>query len=68
MQNFRIVTDYDDPATINNFALPIRIEGKAVRFTNIDFRIQGTLFYGVTTVFSWYMENVVIETQNLYRI
>ena len=66
--NLRITTDYDDPATIHNFVLPIRIEGKAVKFTDIDFRAQGTIFYAVTTVFSWHMENVIYETQNMYRL
>jgi len=67
-KNLRILTDYDDLATSHSFVRPIRIEGKGVKMVDIDFRIQGNLIYALTTAFTWHMENVVIETQNIYSI
>ena len=67
LKNFRIRTDYDDPATSHAIIDPVNIDTKVVGFTNCDLRIQGTVFRAITQVLNFRMENILLETQFLYR-
>ena len=68
IKNFRIVTDYDDPGTTHAIFQPYRVDSKTVGMISWDLRIQGSVMYAITTVFNWHMENIIIETQYLYRL
>ena len=68
VKNFRIVTDYDEIDTTHAFMEPLRVDTRTAGFIDCDFRIQGTLLFAETTAFNWHMENIVFETQYLYRI
>ena len=67
IKNFRIVTDYDDPSTSHAIFEPIRVDRKTVGMINCDMRMQGSVLKARTTVFNWHMENIIFETQYLYR-
>ena len=68
IKNFRILTDYDYPYTDHALLEPIRVDTKTVGMIDCDLRIQGTIMFAETTVFNWHMENVIFETQHLYRL
>ncbi|CAI2367407.1 unnamed protein product [Moneuplotes crassus] len=68
IKNFRVVTQYDDPGTAHAIFEPYRIDTRVVGMVNCDLRTQGTILKAITTVFNWHMENIVFETQHLYRL
>ncbi|CAI2361643.1 unnamed protein product [Moneuplotes crassus] len=67
IKNFRITTDYDDPATAHAIFEPYRIDRRTVGMINCDMRMQGSVMRAMTTAFNWHMENIIQETQYLYR-
>lgn len=67
IKNFRVVTAYDDPVTSHAFIEPLRVDRKVMKLMDIDFRCQGTIVFADTVGFNWHMENIVFETQNLFR-
>ncbi|CAI2362327.1 unnamed protein product [Moneuplotes crassus] len=67
LKNFRIVTNYDNPATSHAILEPYRADIRTVGMINVDMRMQGTVLFAATVTFNWHMENILVETQNLYR-
>lgn len=68
IKNFRIVTDYDDPGTTHAIFEPYRADHRTVGMIDVDMRMQGSVLRAITTAFNWRMENIILETQYLYRL
>ncbi|CAI2377869.1 unnamed protein product [Moneuplotes crassus] len=67
IKNFRVVTDYEDQPRDHEIFEPYRVDQRVLGMINCDLRIHGSFLRAFTTVFNWHMENIVLETQYLYR-
>ncbi|CAI2369723.1 unnamed protein product [Moneuplotes crassus] len=68
IKHFRLTTQYDDPGTAHAILEPYRADTRVVGMMDCDLRIQGTILRAITIVFNWHMENIIFETQHLYRL
>ncbi|CAI2377736.1 unnamed protein product [Moneuplotes crassus] len=67
VKNFRVVTDYEGQTLSHMIFEPYRVDKRVLGMINCDLRIHGSFLRAFTTVFNWHMENIVLETQYLYR-